>query len=248
MHGRVRPQDLPDRPPQAFAAIEHDQEPVGDLQPAVEQVAEEGGAGRRILGAGLDKPQQHLLAAQRDAQRDHQRVLGKPLPIEDQGDHVIALQAPLLQGSQCARRGADIAPGDAGAAEPEGLGHRLGRGPVIAAAQAVENAPEHAFVRGAGLLELGVALQRDLDAGVPIPHPRHLDGEFLISEIDRAMLPAPPDPVWRGVPASVPRAGQRLHFLVEDIFDRLQTEWNQRLDERDAGVEILGPAPPPTMG
>lgn len=49
----------------------------------------------------------------------------------------------------------------------------------------------------------------------------------------------------RPVAPRIPRAGQRLHLLLEHLLDRLQAQRNQGLDKRDAGVEFVAASPCP---
>ena len=51
-------------------------------------------------------------------------------------------------GRQLARGGPDVPAGDAGPAQPEGVGHRLRRAPIIPTAQPVEDPPQHTLIRG----------------------------------------------------------------------------------------------------
>jgi len=56
-----------------------------------------------ILGRRLDEAQDHLLAGQGDPQGDDHRVLGEGLPIQEQGDDVVPVQAPFLEGLEVLR-------------------------------------------------------------------------------------------------------------------------------------------------
>ena len=167
----LRPEDLLDRAPQPLAAIDHHQQTLVDAQPAGQEAAQERRAGRRVLRARLDEAQEHLLPAQGDAQRDHHRVFGEPLPIQDQGDDVLAIQPPLLQRGQLAGGGVDVRAGDGRPAQAEGFGNGFSGGPIVAAAQAVEDPSQHTLIGCPWFLQPGVALHVDLEARLPIPDP-----------------------------------------------------------------------------
>src|SRR3990170_4280182 len=126
------------------------------------------GADVGVLGAGLDKAQEDLLPAQRDPQRDDHRVRGEPFAIQDQRDDVVAVQSPLLQRRQLAGGGPDVPPGNARPTQPKGVRHRLRGGPIVPAAQAVQNPPQHALIRRPRLLKPRVALEGNLDARLPV--------------------------------------------------------------------------------
>ena len=134
------------------------------------------------------------------------------------------------------RRG-DVAPRDARPAQPERLGHRLRTGPVVATAQPGEDPAHDALVSRAGLLEPGVRLQRHLGVYLLIPHAGHAQGELLVRQIDEAPLPPPPSSI-AAIP-SVPGAGQRMHFLLDQRARRLEPERDERLQEH--GPQIPGP-------
>lgn len=57
--------------PEALGPVDHAEEALGGLQPALHQLTEEGGADRVVLGGGLDEAEDDLLAGQGDPEGDH---------------------------------------------------------------------------------------------------------------------------------------------------------------------------------
>ncbi len=229
----------PEDAAQSLAPVQHHQHAVGDPQAPLQEVPQEGGAGRGVLRARLHEAQQDLLPTHRDPQRDHHGIVGEHLPVQEQRDDVVLLQATFLQGLELAGRGPDVAPGDTRSAQAKRLGDRLGRGPIVPATQPIQHPPQHALIGGPWLLEPLVTLERDLHPRLPVADPRHQDRQLLVGEVDRARLSAPAHQVRDTVVTRIPGPGQRVHFLLEDVPDRLQAQGDQRLDERDPGVKIL---------
>ena len=238
LHRRLGPEDGADRRPQPLGAVHHAEEARVHPEAAVDQLPQEGAAHPRVLGGCLHEAQEHLLAGQRDAERDDHPVRREGLTVEEQGHEIVVVEAPLLEGLELFRARPDEAAGDGGGAQPEGFGHRLRAGRVVPATQAGEDLTEKAGIRAPGRLELLVALQGNLLAPHPITDP--LDGhrQLLVGEEDRAGLAAPADAV--GLPAcpAVPCAGELGHLGLHHFGEGLEPQGDQSLDQRDHGLEV----------
>jgi len=71
---------------------------------------------------------------------------------------------------------------------PNALRHRFRTPLVLPARQPRQYPLQHAVVSGTRLLQLLVGAQRHFPVVVQIAHPRHLDPELLVGQVDRAWL------------------------------------------------------------
>lgn len=123
------------------------------LQAPLQEVPEEAGTDPLVLRGRLNEAEEHLLPGHRDPEGDDHCVRGKGLPVQNQGDAVIALQPPLLEGLELFRADPDEAPGDTRRAQAEGGGDRFRAGFVVAATQSHQDLPK----------EAGIGVVRDLE-------------------------------------------------------------------------------------
>jgi hypothetical protein len=102
------------------------------------------------------------------------------LAVQHQGHQVALAQPTLLERLEPAYRRPDVAAGDTRPAQAKGFRHRLGDGPLVPAAQPVEDPPQHPLIRHPGLLQPVVALRGDFDPGLPVLDAGHPYPQLLV--------------------------------------------------------------------
>jgi len=239
LHQRLAAEHGLDRLAQPLGAVEDHEEALLGAQPPLDQLPEEGGAHRLILGRGLHESQDDLLPGEGDPQRDDHRILRKRLAIEQQGDEVVALQPPLAKLPQLLGARPDEPTGDGGRAQAERGGDRLGARLIPATGQAMQDLAKEPGISSSGLLELLVRGERDLGVLEPVAHPLVDDGELLIQQIHRPALPAPADGPRTAPRAAVPLSGQGDDLIPQGLLNGLQPDGDEGLDERHLPVHTL---------
>ncbi len=99
LHHRVCLKNPPDRRPKALGAVDHTEQTCLRAQPPLHQLPQKRRQRPLGPGPGLNKPQHHLFALNRDAQGNHHEVVLKALAVQDQAHEVIPLQGGRSQSS-----------------------------------------------------------------------------------------------------------------------------------------------------
>jgi len=211
--------DVPDGRAQAFRAVEHDQQGLIEREPALAQLAEETRDDARVLTGRLHEAQDPLLPRGRHPQRHRELIAGKRLAVEDEHQPLRVVEPPFLEQAQLAGARANAAPRHARPGEPEGFRHRFGGGLVLPTREAAQHPAEEPHILRPRRLQRGIGRQRDFAPGLAIAHARHGDRQFLVGQIDRSALRAPPHHGGARVVAGIPRTGQRLDLGQQRLLD-----------------------------
>jgi hypothetical protein len=145
-----------------------------------------------------------------------------------------------MDRAQLPRAGANVASRVGRRRQPEGLEDRLRALRIPPTTQAQQHPPHQPLVHRPGHLETLVRFERDLDPAELIAHALIDDREFLILQIHRAALLAPPNVPRPPSFAHVPGSGQRLNLLLQHVAHRFQADRDQRLDHCHPRAQILG--------
>lgn len=104
--------------------------------------------------------------------------------------------------------------------------------------QAAEHFVQQAGVEGPRLLQPLIGRQRHFLVAQSIAHPWHLDRNLLVGQIDRPTLGRPPHMPGQPAVAHVAFASESLDVRLQFHVYLLERHRNQRLDQRDARVEV----------
>jgi len=181
-------------------------------------------ASHSTSGRGLHKAEDHLLARERDPQGNDHRVVRERLPIHDEGDDVVALEATLAQLAEPPNARPDEPARDGRGSQAEGRRDGLRALGVGATAQVPEHLQEHPAIGLPGVLEALVGAEQDLPVTREIPDTRVGDRELLIQQVHRPALVPPADGTQRaplilveldGANGPQPLQQVLLHLLAE---------------------------------
>ena len=92
---------LPDRLAQGFGAVDHEQQPLLDIQAAGDQVRQQRGGDGGVLGAARPQAERELVALGRDPERDD---IGAALDLDPVEHHHREAQVSQLAGHQMPQR------------------------------------------------------------------------------------------------------------------------------------------------
>jgi hypothetical protein len=99
-----RPARLADRLAEAGPAVDHEEDRLVEIEPAVAKVGEECLPDGRVLGRALMEREDVLLALQIHAQREHDDVVAEVEPVDDDdADGELVERAGEPGGELCAR-------------------------------------------------------------------------------------------------------------------------------------------------
>ena len=231
------PEGLPDGRAEPLAAIQDHQHALGEVEAPLDQRPQERRQHRRVLRVRFDEAEEALLPRQRDAQRDDHRRVGERLAVQEHGHHVLTGQVPLLERPQLRRAGLDEAPGHRRTREPDRPGNHRGGGLVVAAGDPVEHPPQQQVVHITIATHRLVGPQRDL-APRDVANAGHTNRHTLPRQTHRPRVAAVTAPLDRLVFPGVARAGQRRHFLVEQLLHVQQAQRDQGADQLHLGVQL----------
>jgi hypothetical protein len=99
----VLTEDVADRPQQRLAAVDHDQDRLGGVEAAIDQVGKQGAGELRVLGRALPEPERGLHPLGRDPERDYVGAVGHLHAVEHHHREAHIVEAPRHQLLQ--RRG-----------------------------------------------------------------------------------------------------------------------------------------------
>ncbi len=110
LHDGTFTEDVAYRLADALAAVDHAQDRLIHLETTTEQILQQLGANRRVLGRPLPEPQREFGPVARHAKRDDDDLLGDLDAIEKERDEVDLLQAALEKAVQLLGRLRDQCP------------------------------------------------------------------------------------------------------------------------------------------
>jgi hypothetical protein len=99
---------------------------------------------------------------------------------------------------------------------------------------------QQAGIKGPRLLQACIGRQRHFLVSQPIAYPRHLDRNLLVRQIDRPALGRPAHVAGPPAFPHIPFAGEPLDVRLQFHLHLLERNRNQRLDQRDACVQVWG--------
>ena len=219
-------EDGVDRLAEGFGAVDHEQDPLGRVETALDEIAQERGRDGGVLGASFPEPERDLDAVGGDPERDDVGAALEVDPVEhhhrepdvvEAAGHQLAERLPGPLHERPRHRRLARRPGrllDRGA-------DRLQHPHVAAGRDAGEHPLEHQPSQRVTVGEVRVRLQRELLRPVGAPHPRPLDTDAAAAEGHLASLvPMPHRPPGRIVSAL--RADNLVDLLLHQLGQHTQ--------------------------
>jgi hypothetical protein len=223
LHRCVDAEYVAHRLAQRLGAVDDDQHALLDIEPALDQVREQGRGDGGVLGRAIPRPERVLDAVGVDPERDHAAAALELDPVEHQRRQPQVVERAAHQLDQVLARAGDELAADRRLARRPGalvdlLADRLAHPRIAARAHAGQHPLEHHIAEPVTRGEVRIRPQLDLSLAVGAARPRPADRHPAATERDLASLVAM---AHRGAVGDVPalRADDRvdlgLHQLVQ---------------------------------